>query len=45
MWLNLGPEVFWRKGGKSLLNIEEFLGETGGGNWVDLSTLKILRLH
>ena len=45
MWLDLGLEVFWRKGEKSLLNVEEFLGGTGGGNWVDFSTLKIFRLR
>ena len=31
MWLDLGLEVFWRKGEKSLLNVKEFLGGTGGG--------------
>ena len=45
MWLDLGVEVFWRKGGKSLLNVEEFLGGTGRENWVDFSTLKIFRLR
>ena len=39
MWLDSGLEVFWRKGEKSLLNDEEFLGRTGWGNWVDLSLL------
>ena len=45
MWLDLGLEVFWRKWEKSLLNVVEFLGGTGGGNWVDLSTSKIFRLR
>ena len=44
MWLDLGLGVFWRKGENSLLNVEEFLGGSGGGNWVDLSTFKIFRL-
>ena len=45
MWLDLGLEVFWRRGEKCLLNFEEFLGVTVGGNWVDLSILKIFRLR
>ena len=45
MRLDLGIVVFWRKGEKSLLNVEEFHGGTGGGNWFDLSTLKIFRLR
>ena len=35
MWLDLGLEFFWRKGEKSLLNIEEFLGGIGEAYWVD----------
>ena len=45
MWLDLGLEVFLRKGEKSVLDVEEFLGGTGAGNWVDLSTLKIFLLR
>ena len=29
----------------SLLNVEEFLGGSGGENWVDLSTFKIFCLR
>ena len=39
MWLDLGMGVF---GENILLNVEEFLGGSEGGNWVDFSTFKIL---
>ena len=45
MWLDSGLGVFWRKGENSPLNCEEFLGGSGGGNWVDLSIFKIFRFH
>ena len=45
MWLGLGLGVFLIKGKNSLLNFEEFLGGSGGGNGVDKSTLKIFRLR
>ena len=39
--MDLGLEVFWRKGEKSLINVEEFFGGTGGGNWVDFPIEKL----
>ena len=46
MWLDLGLGAFWSRGETSLLNFEEFLGGSGGGgDCVDLSTLKIFRLR
>ena len=43
MWLDLDLGVSWRKWANVLLNVEEFLGGSGGGNWIDLSTFKIFR--
>ena len=45
MSLDLGLGVFWIKGENSLLNVEEFRGGSGGGNWVDFSTFKIFHLR
>ena len=43
--MDLGLEVFWRKGENSLLNVEKFRGGSGGANYVDLSALKTFRLR
>ena len=45
MSLDLGLGVFCRKGENSLLNVQEFLGGSGGGHWFDFSNFKIFRLR
>ena len=35
IWLDLGLEVFWKKGENRLLNVKEFRGGSGGGTCVD----------